>query len=168
MSVHGYSGEGYKVEPVPTSQKRITSFISLVTTVDYDVFKRLFMRRIVYCQLAFAILQNDYSRELLTFLNAGLASLLPRAAVTLRRWIMDEYVDHKERLEGELQHARSDIQLSFDMWTAPNGIAILSIYGHWISPSVTRQSELLALRKVFNKHTDEHQGEIIIGVVKEY
>lgn len=56
MTVHGYNREGYKVEPVPTSQKRITSFSSLVTTVDYDVFKRLFMRWIVYCQLAFQTL----------------------------------------------------------------------------------------------------------------
>jgi hypothetical protein len=168
MMVHGYNREGYKVEPLPTSQKRITSFSNLVTTVDYDVFKRLFMRWIVYCQLAFAILENDYFRELLTFLNAGLASLLPRAAVTLRRWIMDEYADHKERLKDELRHARSDIHLSFDMWTAPNGIAILSIYGHWIGPSGARQSKLLAFRRVFSKHTGEHQGEIIIGVVKEY
>lgn len=72
---------------------------------------RLFMRWILYLQLAFAILENDFFRELLTFLNAGLATLLPRAAVTLRRWIMDENVGHKERFKGELPHAQSDIDL---------------------------------------------------------
>jgi len=69
---------------------------------------------------------------------------------------MDENVDHKERLKNERQHVQ----------IAPNGIAILSIYAHWICP--TPQNELLAPRRLFKKHTGEHQGEIISGIRKEY
>lgn len=168
MVVHGFDREGNKVEKAPATQRRLTSFATMVSTYDYDKFKRLFLRWIVYCQLAFAMLENDYFRELVAFLNIGLAGLLPRAGVTLRRWIMDEYAEQKEGVKAELRLAKSDIHLSFDMWTAPNGIAILSVFGHWISPSGTRQNKLLAFRRVYSKHTGEHQGEIVISVVREY
>lgn len=122
----------------------------------------------MYCQIAFTILENDYFRELLTFMNASLADLPPRASSTLRLWIMDEYAEHKKRVQHEIGLTRSGVHLSFDMWTAPNDTAILSIYGHWINPEGTRMNKLLAFRRVYNKHTGEHQGELIVEVFKKY
>ena len=168
MMLHGYDRDGARVEGLRNGLKRSSLFSNLVTTVNYDVLKRLFIRWIVYCQIAFTILENDYFRELLTFMNASLADLLPRAASTLRSWILDEYAEHKKRVQHEIGLAQSDIHLSFDMWTAPNGTAILSIYGHWISPAGKRINKLLAFRRVYNKHTGEHQGEMIVEVSKEY
>ena len=80
---------------------------------------------------------------------------------------MDEYVCQKEALKSELAQAISDIHLSFDLWTAPNCIAIISIYGHWISPSGRRLNKLLAFRRVAGKHSGENQAQIVLQVLEE-
>lgn len=118
-------------------------------------------------QVAFAMLENEYFRELLACLNQSIANLLPRARATLRGWIMDEYVAQKMALKDELAQAISDIHLSFDLWKSPNYIAILSIYGHWIGPSGQRTNKLLAFRQVLGKHAGENQAQIVVEVLEE-
>jgi len=113
------------------------------------------------------MLENENFRDLLACLNKSVADLLPRARATLRKWVMEEYLAQREILKEELAQAISSIHLSFDLWTAPNYIAILSIYGHWISPSGQRMNKLLAFRRVFGKHAGENQAQIVLEVLRE-
>lgn len=167
MMSHGYDREGNKASKSAENILEAAAIYTLVTTTRYESFKALLVRWIVYCQVAFAMLENEYFRELLACLNQSIADLLPRARATLRKWIMDEYVCQKEALKSELARAISDIHLSFDLWTAPNCIAIISIYGHWISPSGRRLNKLLAFRRVAGKHSGENQAQIVLEVLEE-
>ena len=167
MMSHGYDGEGNKAEQSAKTILETTALYTLVTTTRYASFKALLIRWIVYCQVAFAMLENEYFRELLACLNQSIADLLPRARATLRKWIMDEYLCQKEALKNELAQAVSNIHLSFDLWTAPNCMAIMSIYGHWISPSGQRMNKLLAFRRVAGKHAGENQAQVVLGVLEE-
>ncbi|GAB7336563.1 hypothetical protein MBLNU13_g09833t2 [Cladosporium sp. NU13] len=167
MMSHGYDREGKKASKSAENVLEAAAIYTLVTTTRYESFKALLVRWIVYCQVAFAMLENEYFRELLACLNQSIADLLPRARATLRKWIMDEYICQKEALKSELAQAISDIHLSFDLWTAPNSIAIISIYGHWISPSGRRLNKLLAFRRVAGKHSGENQAQIVLEVLEE-
>lgn len=167
MMSHGYDRDGNKIDKGTRSIPEAAALYTLVTATRYESFKTLLVRWIVYCQVAFAMLENEYFRELLACLNQSIANLLPRARATLRRWIMDEYVAQKAVLKNELAQALSDVHLSFDLWTAPNYIAILSIYGHWISPSGQRINKLLAFRQVLGKHAGENQAQIVLEVLEE-
>jgi hypothetical protein len=167
MVSHRYDREGNKVDKSAKTMFQATALYTLVTTTRYESFKALLVRWIVYCQVAFAMLENGYFRELLACLNQSIADLLPRARATLRKWIMDEYLCQKEALKSELAQAISDIHLSFDLWTAPNCVAIMSIYGHWITPTGRRMNKLLAFRRVAGKHAGENQAQIVLNVLEE-
>lgn len=158
---------GSNVDKGTKSIPEAAALYTLVTATRYESFKTLLVRCLVYCQVAFAMLKNEYFRELLACLNQSVANLLPRARTTLRRWIMDEYVTQKAVLKNELAQAISDVHLSFDLWTAPNYIAILSIYGHWISASGQWIDKLLAFRQVLGKHAGENQAQIVVEVLGE-
>jgi hypothetical protein len=168
MMSHGYDRDGNKTEKSTKTIPETRTFYALVTATKYESFKTLLVRWIVYCQVAFAMLENEYFRELLACLNQSIADLLPRARATLRGWIMDEYVDRKAAIKDELAEAISDIHLSFDLWTAPNYISILGVYGHWIGPSGQRMNKLLAFRRVFGKHAGENQAQIVLDVLDEF
>lgn len=168
MMSHGYDRDGNKTEKSTKTIPEARTFYAFVTATKYESFKTLLVRCIVYCQVAFVMLENEYFRELLACLNQSIADLLPRARATLRGWIKDEYVDRKAALKDELAEAISDIHLSFDLWTAPNYMSILGVYGHWISPSGQRVNKLLAFRRVFGKHAGENQAQIVLDVLDEF
>jgi len=167
MMSHGYNREGVKTERSAHTVLGTTALYTLVTATRLESFKALLIRWIVYCHIAFAMLENENFRDLLACLNKSVADLLPRARATLRKWVMEEYLAQREILKEELAQAISSIHLSFDLWTAPNYIAILSIYGHWISPSGQRMNKLLAFRRVFGKHAGENQAQIVLEVLRE-
>ncbi|KAF4546931.1 Hypothetical protein D9617_95g039960 [Elsinoe fawcettii] len=167
MISHGYDRDGNKVNKGTRSIPEAATLYTLVTATRFENFKTLLVRCIVCCQVAFAMFENECFRELLACLNQSIANLLPRARATLRGWIMDEYVAQKAVLKDELAQAISDIHLSFDLWTSPNYIAILSIYGHWISPSGLRTNKLLAFRRVLGRYAGENQAQIVLEVLEE-
>ncbi|KAH7471583.1 hypothetical protein FOMA001_g13376 [Fusarium oxysporum f. sp. matthiolae] len=67
-----------------------------------EKFKELLIRWIVYCYIAFFQLGNRYFRELLFFLNPALLNHLPKAAKTIRSWVMDAFLSKKQRLREDL------------------------------------------------------------------
>ena len=69
-----------------------------VSTERYDAFKRLIIRWIVYCHIAFKMLENRYFRELVYFLNSGIGGYLPAASATIRMWVKEEYEKQKKDL----------------------------------------------------------------------
>ncbi|KAA8623773.1 Dimer-Tnp-hAT domain-containing protein [Pyrenophora tritici-repentis] len=92
-----------------------------------EKFKELLIRWIVYCHIAFFQLENQYFRELLLFLNPALLNHLPKAAKTIRSWVMNAFISKKQQLREDLHYSRSRISISFDLWTSPNPYAILGV-----------------------------------------
>src|SRR3546814_7979757 len=64
---------------------------------------------------AFFQFENKYFRELLLFLNPALLNHLPKAAKTIRSWVMDAFLSKKHRLREDLRRSRSRISISFDL-----------------------------------------------------
>jgi len=81
---------------------------------------------------------------------------------------MDEFRKQKRQLREDLQEARSNIHLSFDLWTSPNCYAIIAIVAHYINKSGAQQTKLLALRRLEGEHTGINQAQIVLNVIGEY
>jgi hypothetical protein len=65
-------------------------------------FKDLLVRWMVYCHIAFRMVENEYFRDLIKFLSSSLGGILPRAISTIRSWIMEAYLTEKVTVEREL------------------------------------------------------------------
>lgn len=166
---HGIDKEGNKVEKKQQTPKGVTvSMVSLISSKSVERFKSLLVRWIVYCHISFRMLENQYFRELVGFMNSGLAAYLPRAASTIRGWVIAEYHKQKEVLVEEMKSALSDIHISFDGWTSPNHWSILSVNAHFIDKQGKRRTERLAFRRILGEHTGDNIGATLLAVVKEW
>ena len=130
-------------------------------------FKLLLIKWIVFCHIAFIQIENRYFRNLLNFLKSALGKFLP-SRNTFRRWVLAEYHRRKRRLRKELRSTRSNIHLSFDLWTSPNCYAIIAIVAHFIDSKGYRQTKLLAIRQLKGEHSGENIAASVLKVIKEY
>jgi hypothetical protein len=81
---------------------------------------------------------------------------------------MKEFRKQKKLLREDLHEARSNIHLSFDLWTSPNYFAIIAIVAHYIDRHGARQTKLLAMRRLEGEHTGTNIAQAVLNVVGEY
>ena len=93
-NMHRVSGELQNSSPPKLDQPTIEEYPTrwaLEMSRNFDSFKRLLIRWIVYCHIAFFQFENVYFRQLLFFLYPGLEKLLPKAANTIWGWVIAAY-----------------------------------------------------------------------------
>ena len=73
-----------------------------------------------------------------------------------------------ESLKGELASAISMVHLSFDLWTSPNGMAILGIVCYFIDKAGQLQNCLLGLDQVSGNHGGENQAWYLVRLIKDF
>ena len=105
---HGIAASDAGESLQPEANRKV---FDIVTTDRYDGFKAAVVRWIVYCTIAFQMLENQYFRNVVSLLNKGFALLLPKDSATIRNWIKDEYDRQKDLLIEELAAAISKIHL---------------------------------------------------------
>jgi hypothetical protein len=132
-----------------------------------DKFKLLLIRWIVFCHIAFFQIENRYFRDFLTFFSSQLEKLLP-SRNTLRDWVVTEYKAQKGKTRRQLRKARSNIHLSFDLWTSPNYYTIISVVAHFIDSKGCRETKVLAIRRLKGEHSGENIAASVLQVIKEY
>jgi hypothetical protein len=159
---HGIDTKG---KPVQMSSRDASG--SLISMFDFKIWKLVFIQWIVYCHIAFSQIENPYFRKMMGLLNEGLAALIPRRT-TIRKWIVEEFEQRKKELRHELRAARSNIHISFDLWTSPNCYAIMAIIAHYIDSNGGRQAKLIALRSLDGEHTGENMAALLLKVFREY
>jgi hypothetical protein len=164
---HGIDKDGCLVKK-ESAKGVVQSMVSIVTHNSVERFKYLLVRWIVYCHIAFHMLENEYFRALLSFINKGLAGYLPRAGKTIRGWVTAEYEKRKEALKAELVEALSSVHVPFDRWTSPNSYSVFSVSVHFIDKAGKRRTERLAFRRMRGEHTGVNIGAMLVEVLKEY
>ena len=138
-----------------------------IWNVWFETFKLLLIRWLVYCHIAFYQIENAYFIEMIQYMHKGLSKLIP-SRNTIRKWVMSEFRKQKRQLRDDLQEARSNIHLSFDLWTSPNYYAIIAIVAHYIDKKGLRQTKLLAIRRLEGEHSGANQAQIVLDVIGEY
>ena len=138
-------------------------------TFNLERFKHLLLRWIVSCHIAFYQIENDFFRAILFYLSAGAAKQLPKASRTIRAWLMEAYSREKAELKRKLiEDTLSSIHISFDLWTSPNYLTIMSVHAYWIDLQGKRCCRLLALRRLKGEHSGENQAALLLAILKEY
>jgi hypothetical protein len=131
-------------------------------------FRRYLVRWMVYCHVAFFMVENVYFRELTEYMHKGLAAWIPAGADCVRGWVLEEFKIERLKRQSELDGALSNIHISFDLWTSPNHLAIVSIYSHFIDARGERKTRLLGFRRIQGEHTGVNQAKVVLEVFREY
>ena len=86
----------------------------------YEKIQELLIQLVVGMHIAFIIVENPAFLALLGLFSSTLTAWIPSNSNILRSWIMKAFHDRKVLLAENMREARSNIHLSFDMWTSNN------------------------------------------------
>ena len=67
-----------------------------------------------------------------------------------------------------LPKGKSNIHLSFDMWTSGNNLALVAIVSHFINKDGNSCTIPLAIRCIQGSHSSENTAQQIIAVIEDY
>ena len=116
-------------------------------------FLDLLIRWIVVCHIPFTMIENHYFRRLLLHSDSpNTNELLPKSHHTIKQAIIDEFERGKACVRDLLNTAKSDIHLSFDLWSSPNGLALNGVVAHFIDSAYKLQTILLGLKELQGEH----------------
>jgi hypothetical protein len=87
--------------------------------------------------------------------------------VELQRRTRGHTLLKKAAAKEELDEAVIQIHISFDLWTSPNRLAFVSIFGHFIDRRNLYQSRLLAFRRQIGSHAGENIAYTVRNVVRD-
>jgi hypothetical protein len=73
------------------------------------------------------------------------------------------FESRKALTKDDLSKSLTKIHISFDLWTSPNHLAFISIFGHYIDHKKNTKSRLLA----FRRQPGQHYGQNIAVTVNE-
>ena len=134
----------------------------------FKLIQQLLIRMIVGMHIAFTIAENPAFRGLLSMFSSTLAAWIPNDGDVLCSWIMKAYYDRKVSLSEDMRAAKSNIHLSFDLWTSANSITFVAIVAHYIDDNAHLKAMLIGLRRVIGSHAGEIIAEQVVQVIQEY
>ncbi|KAI8404246.1 hypothetical protein FOFC_15741 [Fusarium oxysporum] len=117
-------------------------------SINPDQLEVLYVRFITACSLPFRLVECPEFRALLAYINKDVDTWLSDTHETIRKWIMRQYEDQKEKVKQRIQSAKSRIHISCDLWTSPNSLAILGIVAHYVTEDGQLEHHVLALKDI--------------------
>jgi hypothetical protein len=123
---------------VPSREADYT--INLVTAVHRNPFTEGLVYFAVICQMSFTLVTSTIFMAFLKKLYPSIEKILPSAANTIRKHIIEMYTKRKAEKLEELAKVKGMIHFSFDLWTSPNHLALMGIVAHYIDEYGQNQS----------------------------
>ena len=123
---------------------------------------------IVDSNLPFTTFESTYLQELFRQLDPDLYTQVPWGRTAAKKDLEDILSLKKAAVKEELDKAITQVHISFDLWTSPNRLAFISIFGHYIDQSNLYQSRLLAFRRQIGSHAGENIAYTIRNVVRDW
>ena len=74
----------------------------------------------------------------------------------------------RTEIKQHLQASISNIHISCDMWSSPNGHAFLGIVAHWMDIHHILHRGLIALPRIMGAHTGENIAIVLVDVLEKY
>lgn len=138
-----------------------------ISSVKAEKFQALTMRWLVIEHMPFSVVDSDSFRDMIKELNPSLANYLGQR-MSVKRWIEDEYQYAKQQVKASLWTSLSKIHISFDLWSSPNGYALLAVVAHFLNTEYKVVAILLSLRQLNGAHSGENIAEILQEVLDDY
>uniref|UniRef100_A0A8H7K3R1 AC transposase n=1 Tax=Bionectria ochroleuca TaxID=29856 RepID=A0A8H7K3R1_BIOOC len=150
------------------SKKRPASSSFLLPRAKMARIRELSVGYIVDSNLPFTTFESTYLQELFRQLDSDLYAQVPWGRTTTKKDLEDILVSKKADVKEELNNAVTQIHLSFDLWTSPNRLAFISIFGHFIDRRHLYQSRLLAFKRQIGSHAGENIAYTMRNVVRDW
>ncbi|KAH7463402.1 hypothetical protein FOMA001_g18073 [Fusarium oxysporum f. sp. matthiolae] len=150
------------------SKKRPASSSLLLPRAKMARIRELSVGHIIDSNLPFTTFESTYLQELFRQLDSGLYAQVPWGRTATKKDLEDILVSKKAAVKEELENAVTQIHLSFDLWTSPNRLAFISIFGHFIDRRHSYQSRLLAFKRQIGSHAGENIAYTIRNVVRDW
>lgn len=110
---------------------------------------------------------SPHLQRLLARSGPKVTNLLPQRS-SVRRWIMDAYVQRKPEVAESLHTSLSDVSLSFDGWSSPNGLSLLGVVAHWIDKDCTLRNALIGMPRLEGQHSGEKIAMAVSALIRDY
>jgi hypothetical protein len=150
------------------SKKRPASSSLLLPRAKMARIRELSVGYIIDSNLPFTTFESTYLQELFRQLDSDLYAQVPWGRTATKKDLEDILVSKKAAVKEELENAVTQIHLSFDLWTSPNRLAFISIFGHFIDRRHSYQSRLLAFKRQIGSHAGENIAYTIRNVVRDW
>lgn len=143
-----------KVSTVAPADSHATQgSMTTIVNANHNHKKEALIAWLLFDQQPFSQVESVEFRNLLSAHSAGGHLQLPTSGDTAKNWAMEFFKEKKEELAQELAEIESKIHLSFDAWSAPNGLPLLGIVGHWVNKYGFFGRGLLGLKEIQGRHT---------------
>ena len=110
---------------------------------------------------------SPHLQRLLARSGPKVTNLLPQRS-SARRWLMDAYEQRKPEVAESLHTSLSDVSLSFDGWSSPNGLSLLGVVAHWIDKDCTLRNALIGMPRLEGQHSGEKIAEAVSALIRDY
>lgn len=132
----------------------------------YD-FKALLYDWIVHDNVSFKELESDRLRRVLIYLDKRCSAHIP-TRTTVSRTIGRIHDKCAGVVTEQLATAASKINVSFDLWTSGNKLALLGLCVHYINDKGTPVTSLLALPQQKGRHTGLRIADTVSDIITAY
>jgi hypothetical protein len=112
------------------------------------------------------LLRNDLLR-LHYLCNASVPEMLVKAD-SIAEHVISKYFAAKEKIKIFFQSVSSKISVTCDLWTSPNGKAILCVTSHWTDKDHEVRESILDAKKIERPHKGENIASHILVVLKDF
>ena len=140
---------------------------TLAAAFDSCQFKALLYQWVISDNISFEQLESPYFQGLISYLNPRAGACLP-AANTVSRTVAICYDKALGVVTETLQSAITKINLSFDLWTSKNKLALVGICAHFINNSGKSVTTLLALPRQRGRHSGFNIAETVSDIIAHY
>jgi hypothetical protein len=150
----------------PTKRRRFES--SVISKGKVTCIKELLVGLVANNNLPFTLFEDPYMKSLFQLFNPDLADKVPVSRTTLRSEVAKIYAEKRMTIQEALRQSLTQIHLSFDLWTSPNGKAFVAVIAHFIDKERAHQTRLLALRRISGPHNGSNIATILLEVVGDW
>ena len=135
--------------------------------VTEEKLKDALANLIVMENLPFTFVESKYFIDILSLYDERVTRNDFPMADTISSHVVAKYDHAKDCLRKQLSKIDS-VNLTVDMWTSPNGKAILGITGHWLDDNWHLHDVLLDVVEVTGVHTGSNIAEYVVKSLRDF
>jgi hypothetical protein len=87
----------------------------IIAQVEMNVFKSALIKWIIVAHMALSYVEVQAFRDLILLLNPVIYALMYKAGNNIKKLILRDYEERKEKVREDLRNALSKIYISFDL-----------------------------------------------------
>ena len=129
---------------------------------DQEVSLRKLNLAITMHEYPFNIVEHEY---LVDFIESLRPSFPIKSRVTVRKEIMDRYLEEKETLYAHLKTIKCHFSATMDMWTSCQNKGYMCVTIHWVDDEWRMQKRIISFFNVKGRHTGAKLSETFTEVM---